>query len=124
MPRRTPEQNASDVGALMTALRIYRLVPAADRSDPRWDLAPWQGEVTVRARSAADARLVAAQAEIDFPETGAKPGDGVKTDFASAFRDEKLYRVVEDGDGEFPEQGERGIVTGHPRRHVIAASGK
>jgi hypothetical protein len=104
----------------MTRLRIYRLVPAADRGDPRWDLAPWQGEVTVRARSPADARLVAAQAENDFREVGAKPGDGVKTDFASAFRDDKLYRVIEDRGGEFPEEGERGVVAGDPRRDVIA----
>ena len=107
----------------MKSLRIYRLVPAADRSDPRWDLAPCQGEVTVRARSPADARLVATGAEIDFPEAGAKPGDGVKTDFASAFRDDKLYHVVEDNNGDYPEDGERGIVAGDPRRHVIAAGG-
>ena len=108
----------------MTALRIYRLVPAADLGDPRWDIAPYQGEVTVRARSPADARLVATEAEIDFPEVGAKPGDGVKTDFASAFRDDKLYHVVEDGSGEFLEEGERGVVAGRPGRYVIAASGR
>lgn len=107
----------------MTSLRIYRLVPAADRGDPRWDLAPWQGEVIVRARSPADARLVASEAENDFPEAGAKPGDGVRTDFASAFRDDKLYHVVEDRSGDYSEAGERGVVAGHPRRDVIAASG-
>jgi len=99
-------------------------VPAAARWDPRWDLAPYQGEVTVRARSPADARLVATDAEIDFPEAGAKPGDGVKTDFASAFRDDKLYHLVEDNSGEFPEDGERGVVAGDPDRDVIAATGR
>jgi hypothetical protein len=105
----------------MRSFRIYRLVPAADRGDPRWDIAPHQGEVTVRARSPADARLVAAEAEIDFPEVGAMPGDGVKADFASAFRDDKLYRVVEDRSGTFPDEGGRGVVAGDPRRDVIAA---
>jgi len=105
----------------MSALHIYRLVPAADRGDSRWDIAHYQGEVTVRAQSPADARLVAAQAEIDFPEVRAKPGDGVKTDFASAFRDDKLYHVVEDRTGTFPEDGERGVVAGYPKRDVIAA---
>lgn len=109
---------------MMSALHIYRLVPAAHPGDSRWNLAPCQGEVTVRARSPADARLVATQAENDFPEAGAKPGDGVETVFASAFRDDKLYHVVEDRSGEFPEEGERGVVAGHPRRHVIAASGR
>jgi hypothetical protein len=108
----------------MKSLRIYRLVPAADRSDPRWDLAPFQGEVTVRAISPADARLVATDAEVDFPEAGAKPGDGVKTDFASAFRDDKLYHVVEDHSGEFPEDGERSVVAGDPSRDVITAIGR
>ena len=107
---------------MIGALHIYRLVPAADRSDPRWDLAPYQGEVVVRARSAADARLVAAGAELDFPEADAMPGDGVKTDFASAFRDDKLYHVVEDRSGTFSDEGEPGVVAGTLRRNVIKTS--
>jgi hypothetical protein len=106
----------------MSDLRIFRLVPVADRRDPRWDLAPYQGEVIVRARSPADARLVAAGAEIDFPDVGAKPGDGVKTDFASAFRDDKLYHVVADRSGDFRHEGERGVVAGQLRRNVITVS--
>lgn len=108
----------------MSTLRTYRLRPAADKIDPRWDLAPSQGEVIVRALSPADARLVAAAAEIDFPDVGAKPGDGVKTDFASAFRDEKRYHVVEDDSGDFDGEGERGVVAGNVRRDVIAASNR
>ena len=41
-------------------LNIYRLEPAADLDDPRWDNAPNDGVVRVRAHSAADARMVAA----------------------------------------------------------------
>jgi hypothetical protein len=106
----------------MSDLRLFRLVPSADRGDPAWDLAPCQGEVVVRASSPADARLAPAEAEIDFPEAGAKPGDGVKTGFA--FRDRKLYYVVEDRSGEFSEEGERGVVAGKLTREVIVASKK
>jgi hypothetical protein len=108
----------------MPPLHVYRLVRAADLSDSRWDIAPYQGEVVVRAQSPADARLVAAEAEIDFPEAGAKPGDGVETRFASAFRDDKLYRVVEDRSGGFSDTGKREVIAGQPRRNVIVASGR
>ena len=104
----------------MTGFSIFRLVPAASPSDPRWDLAPWQGEVVVRARSPAAARIIAAAVEVDFPEANAKPGDGVQTDFASAFRDEKLYHAVEDRSGAFATDGEAGVVAGTPTRNVIA----
>ena len=107
----------------MTGLSIFRLVPAAAPSDPRWDLAPWQGEVVVRARSPAAARIIAADFEADFPDANAKPGDGVKTDFASAFRDEKLYHAVEDRSGAFATHGEAGVLAGSPSRDVIATTG-
>ena len=90
-------------------LALYRLVPAAAADDPNWDRAPNHGEVVVRAYSPADARIVAAEAEGDFPERDAKPGDGNTTAFASAFRDDKLYKVIEEGEG---GEGERGVVTG------------
>ncbi|WP_163271395.1 hypothetical protein [Chelativorans alearense] len=98
------------------ALRIYRLIPDAAETDPNWDLAEPAGEVIVRARSAADARIIAAEAEVDFLDIPAKPGDGVSTSFASAFRDDRLYRVVEDDSGTFPRAGPRGILKG-PTRH-------
>tara|TARA_R110002020_G_scaffold109430_10_gene253073 strand:+ start:1004 stop:1357 length:354 start_codon:yes stop_codon:yes gene_type:complete len=92
------------------ALKLYRLTPSAQPDDPRWDNAPNHGEILVRALSPADARIVAAQSEVDFLDIGAKPGDGTTTDFASAFRDDKLYHVALES--EDAGTGERGIVSG------------
>lgn len=91
---------------------IFRLEPAADAGDPNWDRAPNQGVVIVRADSPADARIVASEAETDFLEQSAKPGDGVSTRFASAFRDDKLYAVLESSSDEWPAEGERGVLAG------------
>lgn len=90
-------------------MKIYRLIPSAQPNDPRWDNAPGHGELRVRALSPADARIVAAESEIDFLDIGAKPGDGTTTDFASAFRDDKLYHVVLDS--EDGGEGPRGVIT-------------
>ena len=103
-------------------MRIYRLVPDAAETDPNWDLAEPAGEVVVRARSPADARIVAAEAEVDFLDTPAKPGDGVSTTFASAFRDNKLYRVIEDDDSAFPREGPRAVLDGLARRDPVRHS--
>lgn len=92
--------------------KVYRLEPAADPEDSRWDLGPSQGVVVVRAESAADARLVASSAESDFLGTRAMPGDGVSTRFASSFHDEKRYHVVEDESGRFEANGERAVLVG------------
>lgn len=100
-------------------LHIYRLVPDAPETDPGWDLAPPIGEIVVRARSAADARIVASEAEPDFPELNAKPGDGVETAFASAVRDTKLYRVEEADHGSFPREGPRQILSGPAQTEII-----
>ncbi|WP_011580858.1 MULTISPECIES: hypothetical protein [Chelativorans] len=100
-------------------LKIYRLVPDAAETDPNWDLAEPAGEVVVRARSEADARILATEAEVDFLDTQAKPGDGVSTSFASAFRDQRLYRVVEDDSGSFPVEGPRQVLSGLSRRDPI-----
>jgi len=100
------------------AYRIFRLVPAAEPRDPNWDRAPSHGVVVVRAASPADARIVASQAEDDFLGRPAKPGDGVSTRFASAFRDDKLYSVEEDASGEWPEAGDRAVVHGLANPHV------
>lgn len=89
-------------------LNIYRLVPAAPLDDPRWDNAPNHGVVRVRALSAADARIVAAEAEVDFLDIDAKPGDGTTTDSASAFRDDKLYTVTLDSEEDM--RGQRGLI--------------
>ena len=76
-------------------LNVYRLVPIAEAHDPRWDNSPYQGEVLVAARTAGDARIVAAERELDFMEVDSAPAEGVTTGHASAFRSDKLYTVVE-----------------------------
>ena len=88
-------------------LHAFRLTPAATPEDPNWDLAPNHGMVEVNAFSAADARIVAAEAEVDFLDTDALPGDGTTTRHASAFRSDKLYSVQRIG----PARGERGMIT-------------
>lgn len=93
-------------------LGLYRLVPLAAADDPNWDKAPSHGEVLVRAHSPADARIVAAEAEGDFRTRDAHPGHGNTTAFASAFRDDKLYTVVEADEANGPGEGERGVVEG------------
>ncbi|ODN70097.1 hypothetical protein [Methylobrevis pamukkalensis] len=98
---------------------IFRLEPRAEADDPGWTRAPSHGVVIVRADSAADARIVASEGETDFLETPAKPGDGVSTRFASAFRDDKLYHVVEDESGRHAAAGPRGILEGLTRPDVI-----
>ena len=91
-------------------LKIYRLSPLAAPDDPNWQNATYQGEVVVAARSTGDARIVAADAELDFREIDAKPAEGVTTDMASAFRSEKLYTVVEEGTA--PPGTKRGVISG------------
>jgi hypothetical protein len=74
---RQPSPHALDQSnwteAILETLRIFRLLPVVDEADPRWGNADNQGEVTVRAYSAADARLVAAEAEDDFLEMNVAP---------------------------------------------------
>jgi hypothetical protein len=76
-------------------LNIYRLEPIAAPDDPRWDNSPGHGTVVVAARTPGDARIVAAARELDFMEVDAAPAEDVTTVNASAFRDDKLYTVIE-----------------------------
>ncbi|WP_426232327.1 hypothetical protein [Pararhizobium sp. DWP3-4] len=76
-------------------LNVYRLEPIAEAHDPRWDNSPYQGVVVVAARTSGDARIVAAERELDFMEIDAAPAEDVTTSNASAFRSEKLYTVIE-----------------------------
>ncbi|MBD1548771.1 hypothetical protein [Roseibium aggregatum] len=92
--------------------KIYKLSPIAPEWDPNWDLAPEQGVVVVRAESPADARVVASEAEPDFLEADAHPGEDDSTREASAFRNEKLYSVTEIPDGSFPQSGPRELLAG------------
>ncbi|AOF88869.1 hypothetical protein BSY16_408 [Sinorhizobium sp. RAC02] len=107
----TPVADYSDV----EQLKLYRLVPIAAATDTNWDLASNQGEVIVRARSSGDARVVAAEAELDFLEIDALPGDGNSTTSSSAFRNEKLYTVIDETDPAFPVEGRRAVVAGTVR---------
>jgi hypothetical protein len=94
-------------------LKLFRLVPVARANDPNWDSADNQGEFVVRAFSPADARVAAAEAELDFTEIDALPAEGNSTRDASAFRNERLYAVVEmlDQSG-LATAGPRGVVEG------------
>jgi hypothetical protein len=76
-------------------LNVYRLEPVAPPDDFRWDNAQSHGSVYVAARTAGDARIVAAGHEGDFLEMASLPGEDVTTRHASAFRDEKAYTVIE-----------------------------
>lgn len=96
-------------------LKLYRLVPIASATDTNWDIAPNHGEVVVRARSSGDARVVAAEAELDYLEIDALPGDGNSTTSSSAFRSEKLYTVVDEQNSTYPLEGPREVVAGTVR---------
>lgn len=88
-------QTASAAVGGQEPLNVYRLAAAAALDDPRWANSPYQGEVTVAARTSGDARIVAATRELDFMEVDSAPADDVTTANASAFRSELLYTVIE-----------------------------
>lgn len=120
-PRQDTEASVADYSD-PEQLKLYRLVPVAAASDLNWDLAPNQGEVVVRARSSGDARVVAAEAELDYLEIDALPGDGNSTTSSSAFRNEKLYTVVDESDPAYPVAGPREVVAGSVRVDNIRPS--
>lgn len=93
-------------------LKLYRLVPVAAPDDPNWDNAGNQGEILVRAFSPADARITAAEAELDFTEIDSLPAEGNSTRDASAFRNERLYTVIEETAASDADGGPRGVVEG------------
>jgi hypothetical protein len=120
-PRQDTEAPVADYSDT-EQLKLYRLVPIASATDQNWDLAPNQGEVVVRARSSGDARVVAAEAELDYMEIDALPGDGNSTTSSSAFRNEKLYTVVDETDPAYPIEGPREVVSGTVRVDNIRPS--
>ncbi|MDQ1183352.1 hypothetical protein [Agrobacterium larrymoorei] len=77
------------------SLNVYKLAPVAKADDPHWDKGASYGEVLVAARSSGDARIVATEAQPDASAATAQPFEDVSTRFASAFRDETLYTVIE-----------------------------
>lgn len=91
-------------------LKLYRLVPVAADNDPNWLNGKSHGEVLVAALTSGDARVVAAERELDFMEIDAAPAEDKTTKMASVFRNEKLYTVIEVNNGE--EYHERGVVAG------------
>jgi hypothetical protein len=98
--------STSTDGVSTELLNIYRLEPIAEATDPRWQNSPYQGIVVVAARTSGDARIVAAERELDFMEVDAAPAEDVTTSNASAFRSEKLYTVIE------IEHGRRDLARG------------
>ncbi|MEZ2126173.1 MULTISPECIES: hypothetical protein [unclassified Sinorhizobium] len=92
------------------SLNVYRLEPIARADDPRWDNAQNHGVIIVAARTAGDARIVAAGRELDFMEVDAAPAEDVTTLNASSFRDDKLYKVTEIEHGR--RDLERGVIEG------------
>ena len=98
-------------------LKLYRLVPIAAPNDPNWDNAPSQGEVVVAALTAGDARIVAAEAELDFLDIDSSPAEDKSTKMASAFRNEKLYTVFEEAS--HTDITERCVVSGRVRTDNI-----
>ncbi|WP_426127631.1 hypothetical protein [Pararhizobium sp. PWRC1-1] len=104
------DAEASGASGAIELLNIYRLVPLAAPNDPNWDNAPSSGEVIVAARTTGDARIVAASRELDFMEIDAAPAEGVTTTNASAFRNERLYTVIEIDRGRSDVQ--RGVLEG------------
>lgn len=78
-------------------MALWRLSPTAGANDAWWQNRRIWREVVVRADSAAQARLVAAELEADPSE----PLSGNESpSFNSGFLSEKLYRVDRAGDGE------------------------
>ncbi|NTF34791.1 hypothetical protein [Rhizobium skierniewicense] len=98
-------------------LNIYRLEPTASPDDPRWQGVLPNGPVTVAARTSGDARIVASSREVDFMEIDSAPAEDVTTANASAFRDEKLYTVIEIEHGRTDVT--RGVIEGLVRVDAI-----
>jgi hypothetical protein len=71
----------------------------------------------VAARTAGDARIVAAARELDYMEVDSAPAEDVSTANASAFRSEKLYTVVELEHGRHDLR--RGVLEGQVRTDNI-----
>jgi hypothetical protein len=82
---------------------VWRLVPAAAASDPRWQDRTIWAEVIVRADTAAEARLQAAQLEYD---PTAPPVGNESLGFRSGFDDEKLYSVLQIDNQDFDDSGQ------------------
>ena len=92
--RDAARESSTSVGQGET-LGVYKLVPIAAFNDHNWDIAPSRGKVLVAARTTGDARVVAAAFEVNFMKISSRPGGSIAMMGASAFRNEKLYTVIE-----------------------------
>lgn len=89
------------------AMALWKIVPVAGKGDPRWLDHPIWAEVVVRAPTAAQARVLAA--EMERREAGdAAPAGNESLSFTGGFEDEKLYRVMRLGPEEAPDFGPEG----------------
>jgi hypothetical protein len=105
---------------MITAMRIFRLVPTGRPDDGNWGRAFWQGEIVVRARSSGEARAVAARAEARAGGANANTTTQVT---ASALRDPTLYGVREDLSGRFTADGPMEVLGGRfrfPADYLVA----
>lgn len=80
---------------------LWKLRPIAEAHDPRWQGRRIWREAVVRARTAAEARLVAATLDRRSPEP---PNGNESESFRSGFVDEKLYRVDWVGEADGPAE--------------------
>lgn len=101
-------------------LRLFRLVAVAAPNDPHWHGDYRPQEVTVCAMSPADARIIAAERELDFLDIDAAPAEDKTTVNASIYRDEKLFEVRDVGPA--PASHQRGIIQGEIRMDTIKPS--
>jgi hypothetical protein len=109
-------QKVGSTSSFGEPLSVFRLEPIAAADDPRWQNASNHGVVVVAARTSGDARIVAASRELDFMKIDAAPADDVTTANASAFRDDKLYTVIE------IERGRRDLERGVLEGEISAAT--
>jgi len=98
-------------------MRLWRITPSAPSNDMRWLGGPVWREIVVRAETAAQARVVAAQMEAaqqDF-RPGENTAGAAAMGYQSALYDEALYHVAE-----MPESGS-GPLPGNRQPEILAA---
>jgi hypothetical protein len=101
------------------SMSLWRITPSAPPDDPRWLGGPEWQEIIVRAGTAAEARVIAAQMEAarqDFRPDRNVAG-AAAMDYQSPLADEGLYHVVElpdDGPGPFPVEGPPEVLVAQP----------
>lgn len=105
------------------ATRVYRLVPNIRSDNTGWGGTFNHGEILVRARSSGEARAIAARAEA---VAAGEPKRATTQAMASALREPRLYSVRRDTSGQFPDEGEPGVLAGNfrlPDAHVLVPHG-